>query len=1260
MAIKIVFDHDGNPLPPSFVLANRNGNKLGLLPAVSISTKGNMNSAASLQFKVYKENNGVACPLWDQIQDFKLVWCPEWDVWFETTVETVDGEGTYKNISGTALGEAELSQINLYEYEINTEDDIARDDYVTTVLYNPQDAKGSLLDRILEKAPHYSIGHVDESIASIQRTFTFNGISILDALYQIAEEIDCIFMIDSSSKADGSIARTINAYDLETTCNNCGHRGVYTGTCPECGSTDLSCGYGNDTNIYVSQENLTDEISYSSNTDSVKNCFRLVGGDDLMTATIANCNPNGSGYLWYFSEDMKADMSDALRTKLEQYESEHDYYANRKVVSIPQALVSAYNNIITKYRTYRPSLNTLSSSIAGYSALMNAYYDTIDFEMYLRHELMPSVEISPTDAATEAAKLTATLLSPTAVANLSVCSSATATSAVQSVAKQIVDKAYQVRADGTLSGTTWTGTFTVNNYSDSDDTATTGSVSVTITDNQQTYLRQRIDSVLSETTDGDVGIKALFHMTLANFKNEIKKYCLSSLNSFRDICQSCVDILIDQGIADKKTWSGMTPNLYNDLYVPYYQKLEALYAEVSVRENELLVITGALDDKGGVTKDGIHTVIQRENEAIQAHLDIEKFFGNALMEELSAYRREDEYNNDNFVSDGLNNRDLFARALEFIALAREEIYKSATLQHTITATLKNLLVMQEFQPIVDHFEVGNWITIRADEKLCRLRLIGYEIDFDNLDSLNVDFSDVVETVFGRNDLESIIKSASSISTSFGVVKRQASKGESSQNQLVSFATDGLSLTKMRIVDSAENQNVTMDHHGLLCRELVPYNEEYSDKQLRLINKGLYMTDDGWESSKAAIGDFFYFDPATGTEKEAYGVIADLLMGNLVLSEAVGIYNKRGTIKLDQNGLTLISANDGNPRDVFRIQKKNGNTVTNVIYIDDSGNAHFAGTLEAANGTFEGTLSASCITSGTLNVARIGNNSIGVGKLTGSISGGINNSWVLDLENGTLTIGNISAGNITSGTMSANRISGGTLTLGGNNNANGTLTVKDASGNTIGTWNKDGISATKGTFSGALNGATGTFEGTLSAACITSGTLNADRIAGNSIGVGKLSGSITGGLNNSWGINFTNGTMTIGNISAANIATGTLSADRIAANSIAVGKLTGSITGGLNNTWSINLTNGTMTIGNISADNITTGSLSANRITGGTLDCSDITVKNLAAESISGTNTSPVTGTLTAYRYIEQGGLEIEQSATMTIKNGIIIGLTGYT
>lgn len=56
--------------------------------------------------------------------------------------------------------------------------------------------------------------------------------------------------------------------------------------------------------------------------------------------------------------------------------------------------------------------------------------------------------------------------------------------------------------------------------------------------------------------------------------------------------------------------------------------------------------------------------------------------------------------------------------------------------------------------------------------------------------------------------------------------------------------------------------------------------------------------------------------------------------------------------------------------------------------------------------------------------------------------------------------------------------GGELTLGGTNNGNGKLVIRDSAGNQVGYIDNTGVNFTKGTFSGSLNSADGTFTGEL--------------------------------------------------------------------------------------------------------------------------------------------------------------------------------------
>ena len=403
MAIRIQFDGTGSPECPTLVLAKRGGEKLGVLnTADNISLSDRLSDSCELSFDIYKEFDGRVCPIWDKVVDFKLVWCKEWDKWFSISVNTQESSSVMKSITATSLGEAELSQILLHDIEINTEDDIDRDDYdenFPTILYRPDRPDASLLHRLMEKAPHYSIGHVDSTIAKLQRTFSFDGDSIKDAFDAVAEEIGCLFVYPSGSTDKGTPSRTVEVYDLERTCLDCGYRGEFDGNCPECNSSNINEGYGQDTTIFVSTENLTDEVSYETDTGSVKNCFRLTAGDDLMTATVRLCNPSGGGYIWCITDDTKEDMSDELVAKLNSYDELCQHYNEEAGSSIDATILVSYNELVDKYKSMNENLEKITSPIAGYSNLVKAYFSAIEFGSYLQTSMMPTYEHQETNAA---------------------------------------------------------------------------------------------------------------------------------------------------------------------------------------------------------------------------------------------------------------------------------------------------------------------------------------------------------------------------------------------------------------------------------------------------------------------------------------------------------------------------------------------------------------------------------------------------------------------------------------------------------------------------------------------------------------------------------------------------------------------------------------------------------------------------------------------------------------------------------------------
>lgn len=896
----------------TFVLSLKNHDHLGQLRNIDpneVVSKINMNAANELSFTVYKYNEAEAAkiseklglseeealektkePLWDEITDFKYVYVKELDEYYEIVVEKNEEETLYKTVTGTSACEAELSQSLIFGLEINTEADIARADYINpTVFYNEQYPDESLLHRALYKLPQYTIKHVDASLMHLQRTFSVDGTDALSFLTgEVAEEIGCLFKFDSTD-------RGIYVYDLMTYCVDCGHRGEFSDVCPKCGSSDLKY-YGEDTTVYIDSENLAESVVLSVDTERVKNCFKLEAGDDNMTAAVVNLNPNGSSYIYYFSEEQKHDMPSELVDKLESYD----------------ALVESYTE--------------------EYEQVMADMYEAIDKVVYYTSGMMPTREDDPTNAKLEAEKLTAEAMSPMSITEVTKnTSTQTVNTALKNYAKVFVKSGYfkidinegEFVYEGTDSEGVpygyWYGNFKITNYSDEEDVAISDRIKIRVDTNFDTFLDQKIKKKLAiEDEDGSI-FDVLSIEDLNRFKEALTYYCFNRLSSFYDAVQGCLDIMIEMDQAHENA------DLYNEMYIPYYDKLLACQEEMDDRQRTIR---------------GWETVLEEAETRcteIQKALDFEAYLGKDLYKVFCMYKREDKFSNENYISDGLENNELFERARQFIEAAKTELVKSGEHQKRISSTLANLLCMEEFAPLKDHFKEGNFIRVGIDGEVYKLRLVSYTISFGSIQNIEVEFSDVDKIATGMSDLQSILSKASSMASSYGAVSHQVKESKKETDRMKNWVRSGLDATTVKIVNNADNQNITIDDAGLLARRMDEFTEKYEDYQVKLISNGLYTTSNAWRSVDTAIGKSYMVNPSTGELEQVFGVQAKNIVGELILGSQLGIYSQDGSAEMsfDNYGLVLnaIDNGEGHYKRILDIQKDG----VSQLYIDNDGN-----------------------------------------------------------------------------------------------------------------------------------------------------------------------------------------------------------------------------------------------------------------------------------------------------------------------------------
>lgn len=876
---------------PTLILRNKSLDaigKIGHFQDWNFTLNGN--SIDEISFTVNKYTNGVLCPVWDDLIDLKTVEVKGYGN-FEISVSYTNDTQTVKSITGQSL-EVELGQLILHNFYVNDENAMdmiitgasssdydSEGNFIPTVLYNENDTKHSLLHRVLaDKAPHWSIGHVckyvtkdedseAELVSKFQRTYTVDGTSIYDFLTgNVSSESNVVFLFDTYN-------RTINMYSLyDCYVTIDGVR------------TLVESSIGEDTTILISKNKLAQQIKIETNKDEVKNCFRVTGGDDIINAYVAACNMSGNNYIYLFSDFQLNDMPHGLSTSLLQYQNDmdahrDDYYGENGVFT---KLCKAYED-----KTYYES--GMSPDVSLKETTSHEQYNYVISKL---QELEHGVGVYLLNNYNENHY--------TGIDNN-----------VSSLAEVFIDSRYSAKVvTGTSSYNattqTWTGLLQIKRDSDetdvyplytdiSNENTVLLSLKVSQDDdinNILPYTEQKIYKALSQSSMADIDFD-ITNMTNDEIKEYFEKFALNRLKGFLSGYESCISVLCELNKTSDS--SGVS----NELYDKYILRRDIVQDIIKKRENQI----GEIDTQ--------ISTLEEEKRNIQEQFNLKNYLDRIDKDYypiFCSYIREDDYNNSNYTSDGAqDDNEIIARAQQLLNVANSELKKACVLQRSVSTDINNLLILPEFENFYEKFALFNYFRVKSDDGLFKLRLLSVSYSEDSVEKLNVSFSENVVSLGSSiedtvDDIASVIQQASSISTSYPSIQKQAEQGQKAQNTFNELFTYGLNTANMMLRNSNNNE-VTINQSGILCKRMDDEGN-YSQKSLRVIGNGIYLTDNDWQTTRMAIGEVEIIDPITSQKSRQYGVIADCIVGKLIAGERMYIGNENGSVQITGDGITL--------------------------------------------------------------------------------------------------------------------------------------------------------------------------------------------------------------------------------------------------------------------------------------------------------------------------------------------------------------------
>lgn len=686
-----------------------------------------------------------------------------------------------------------------YSYLSNLDELGFPKEYIT--FYNPSNPQLSLLDLALEKMPGWSVGHVDNTLATRRFQFETTSENIYSFLTStVAPVAECIFEFDT-------INSIINAYDVEF--------------------------FGEDTSVTVGVRNLINTVNVNCNEDSVYTRFNVRGDDEL---TVANVNYGDERIfnLDYFLDTKY--MPQSLIDKLDEWIAWRD--SNREDFINLSKSIADYQEKISELQYRVPSdadywkqwdsLNeeALRESLRLYEAELTVLRVSVDSDPQYDADGNYIPWVDGQGNVDDAAYMS--LLHDLAngyggyytyyeiityiIPNINI-----ALENLHLTPDQRIDY-IDVEGQSTSTSESFVGNGTKTSFSVTHTIATLTNIlidNVVIDSDKYTYDGNRI--TFDEAPSSGASIVVNYSYTTPNWElygieeleGELKKY-ETQMTTLKDYALDWDDLPEEQ-----KQYHPGGEAAYNIQHFQYVVAEQAIGDENT--PNTILHQLAIEKAQMQVWKSELEQLQQRYRNIVD-FASLEGFsyedggetisFSDEDITLIYTLFHDTDYTNNNILTTSIDNT---ITTLD----VQKELYDDATSklvevsqpQYSFSISLDNLLRLEEFKGWEADFVNGNYIRVGIrDDYAVKLRVVSMAWNpCDTQPDLTISFSNMITGASGRNDLTYIL------GENGGASKNSISAGKGNANTSMEYVTELLNvMSKMQLFRSSVNNSLSPD------------------------------------------------------------------------------------------------------------------------------------------------------------------------------------------------------------------------------------------------------------------------------------------------------------------------------------------------------------------------------------------------------------------------------------------------------------------
>ena len=362
---------------------------------------------------------------------------------------------------------------------------------------------------------------------------------------------------------------------------------------------------------------------------------------------------------------------------------------------------------------------------------------------------------------------------------------------------------------------------------------------------------------------------------------------------------------------------------------------------ISIYQKEAADLQAAIDDNNGT----IETVTEWMR-GVSSGLNLLKFLAATpeLLKELKEYWVEGDYENQGFaVYDNTTMAEGIDLARELMESGKKELEKICQPRFSIQVSAADFTKLYAFKAFSGELELGKVITVeRAGGKHYYPALTSMSFSLNDADSFELIFSNKLKLNDWGYTYADLIATASDTSRTVSANWQDLTSFARQEHDINELLYNPLNRTLRLAQGRMSNQEFTVDDKGILGRRYDENDESrsaFEPEQIRIINNVLLFTNDHWQTAKTALGKISYTHPVSGQQATAYGLLAEAVVGSLIIGNMLYLSNEDNTIRLDAAGIS--------------IDKKEGGASVNVFKAMTNGNVYIKGEIAADSGKIGG-------------------------------------------------------------------------------------------------------------------------------------------------------------------------------------------------------------------------------------------------------------------------------------------------------------------